>query len=284
MANIHTLRDYNTAEVSPYSGRPVQNVPTGLNASASSEEDGRFNRVKCIDLVFPGFKWRSFILAISLAEVGVFIAALIIQSYALTPTIPSLSRLGASNGPAIASGQVWRLITPLFLHASFWHILFNVFFQLRMGFPLEDQYGIAAMAGLYFLTGFCGNLFSVALAPCKFAVGASTAGFGLIGIQMCEIALTWHLIQRKEHILFNVLFFVLMTVMISVGPDAVVDWRGHVGGFIGGFCLGLLFNESMASKPTWYKAGKTAAIAVLGGLIVSTLVVIFGIPMSRRGC
>jgi len=53
-----------------------------------------------------------------------------------------------------------------------------------MGFPLERQYGWRRIAIAYFVTGICGNLFSVALAPCKLAVGASTAGFGLIGIQV----------------------------------------------------------------------------------------------------
>jgi membrane associated rhomboid family serine protease len=29
--------------------------------------------------------------------------------------------------------QVWRFITPIFLHAGFFHIAFNLLFQLRFG-------------------------------------------------------------------------------------------------------------------------------------------------------
>lgn len=90
-----------------------------------------------------------------------------------------------------------------------------------MAFPLERTYGIWPIGIVYFAAGLAGNLFSVAVAPCHYSVGASTAGFGLIGVQvsvhwcrstdklfgqMAEIALAWHLIQRsqRDQAIFNI--------------------------------------------------------------------------------
>src|SRR3954471_24358032 len=40
----------------------------------------------------------------------------------------SVYRNGALFGPAVAAGDWWRIITAGFLHASFIHIFFNMFF------------------------------------------------------------------------------------------------------------------------------------------------------------
>eukprot|EP01055_Gregarina_sp_Pseudo9_P005751 Gregarina_sp_Pseudo_9__5750@NODE_844_length_2140_cov_30_379343_g792_i0_p2_GENE_NODE_844_length_2140_cov_30_379343_g792_i0NODE_844_length_2140_cov_30_379343_g792_i0_p2_ORF_typecomplete_len275_score26_14Rhomboid/PF01694_22/1_4e03Rhomboid/PF01694_22/6e33Rhomboid/PF01694_22/4e03DUF1751/PF08551_10/9_7e02DUF1751/PF08551_10/0_00039DUF1751/PF08551_10/3_4e03DUF1751/PF08551_10/2_8e03_NODE_844_length_2140_cov_30_379343_g792_i0105929 len=274
MANVHTLSDYQRS----YSGPQQQNSLSIPVQSVSTTPP------KCIDLFFPGFTWKSFIVAVSIVQIAVYVVSLALGSYALVPSASTLSKVGASYGPEVARGQVWRIITPLFLHASIWHILFNVFFQIRMGLPLEKQYGLYVLAAVYFTCGICGNLFSMAIAPCKVAVGASTAGFGLIGLQFAEIALTWHLLQSKDQVIFNITLFVLMSILISIGPHSVVDWRGHLGGLIGGLCLGVLLNERITEKPLWYETGKTIAAVTIAGLLISTLCVIFIIPMSARGC
>jgi membrane associated rhomboid family serine protease len=44
-----------------------------------------------------------------------------------------LDQLGAKDTPRIAySYQLWRLITPIFLHAGFVHLLTNLIMQLRL--------------------------------------------------------------------------------------------------------------------------------------------------------
>jgi GlpG protein len=44
-------------------------------------------------------------------------------------------------------GEVWRLITPAFLHMSFWHIIFNMYWLVILGFRIERREG-----GLCFLS------------------------------------------------------------------------------------------------------------------------------------
>jgi len=297
MANIHSLRDIEVQDPSCANGGP--NVPfpyvggsTGGGARRSSEglmlSSGSMPdpfsqpEPKCIQLFLPGFNYKSFIFGISVVQVIFYIVSLSLSSYALAPTAESLDKMGDSYGPAIQDGQVWRLLSPILLHATIWHLLFNLFFQLRMGFMIEIKYGLWKTVLLYIVSGLAGNLLSVAWAPCKRAVGASTAGFGLIGIQMVEIALNWHRLDRKDMMLFNIAFFVMITVLMSANPGSFIDWRGHLGGFVCGFCLGFAFNETMSDKPKWFAVGRWIAYGVLAFLFVSTTAAIFAVPMSQR--
>lgn len=255
MSNVHTLRDL-ASEPFPQSQSRGQQGQYHRNSSLFNDmgsgpqgEDGRLQNPKCIDIVFPKFNWKTFILFVSIAQTIVYIVSVSLGSSGLTPFNKSLESLGASDGPAIARGEVWRFITPLFLHGSFWHLLFNIFFQLRMGFPLEAQYGFRNFMLIYFICGIFGNAFSVALKPCKIAVGASTAGFGLIGLQMAEISLIYQQLgPEKSAVIFNISLFLLFAIMMSVAPGSVVDWRGHLGGFIAGVCLGIIYTR-LPSKP-----------------------------------
>ncbi|EZG79709.1 putative rhomboid protease [Gregarina niphandrodes] len=274
MVQVHTLRDLESGNAGNPSAAPFPSLTAA----------GRGQRPRCIELLFPGFKPKTFIFIISMVQIAIYVLCTV-QYYGGMDWLPfGISSKGSSYGPAIVSGQVWRLITPIFLHAGFVHILFNMFFQMRMGFPLEEEYGTRIFAGMYLLCGLAGNLFSVALAPCKYAVGASTAGFGLIGIQMAQIALHWHLLQRKEEVTFNILFFFMMALMMSIGPDSVVDWRGHAGGFITGFCLGLIMTTTN-SRPDWYEPfTRPVSLAVIGSVVLGSVVAIFSIPLASRGC
>eukprot|EP00435_Cladocopium_sp_Y103_P073575 s56_g44.t1 len=189
------------------------------------------------------------------------------------PTPCVLYQLGASWGPALARGQIWRLITPVMLHANLTHLLFNVFFQLRMGFGMERQFGREKMMMIYFACGLFGNLMSVAVDPYKLAVGASTAGFGLIGVWLAEILLSWEILgpARERTVIWIVFMLISVTTMSSMTPN--MDLFGHLGGALGGFLLALVISDMKEDdRPEWYHQVRAAAALALlmclsGGLI-----------------
>jgi len=213
--------------------------------------------------LFPDFDETTFIWKATLTQFAMFGVSLLMGHDHGNPTPCALYRLGASWGPAIASGQVFRLLSPMLLHASFSHLVFNVFFQLRMGFGMERQFGRDRFAALYVLCGLYGNLLSAAAGPMKLAVGASTAGFGLIGVWLAELLLSWHKLgpARGRSAIWVGIMLTSVISMSMVTPS--VDLFGHLGGALAGFLLGIVMSDlSKEDRPAWH--GHVRVAAALG--------------------
>jgi GlpG protein len=48
--------------------------------------------------------------------------------------------------PEVRHGQIWRLFTPVFIHLSFWHILFNMLWLRDLGSMIEGRQGTLQLA------------------------------------------------------------------------------------------------------------------------------------------
>ena len=221
------------------------------------------------ELIFPGFDSDSIIWKISSWQIVEFLVTLVIGQRGGSPSTCTLYNLGASWGPSIARGEIWRLITPMTLHANMMHLFFNIFFQLRIGFNMEKQFGKKRFLLIYCVCGIIGNLISVSIDPYKLAVGASTAGFGLIGVWLAELSLSWHIMRgNRERSLVWIGFMVSAMVMMSAGSSSV-DVFGHIGGSLGGFLVAVLLSDMPHEyKPVWYEDFKTFCRVSLGVILV----------------
>jgi membrane associated rhomboid family serine protease len=82
----------------------------------------------------PNFSVYSFIFYITMIDIIVYIVTVIISltkgglssSDFLGPNTDVLDSFGAMIPPKVHSGQVYRLILPIFLHAGFLHIFVSV--------------------------------------------------------------------------------------------------------------------------------------------------------------
>src|SRR5258708_31784045 len=82
--------------------------------------------------------------------------------------------------PALIFYRPWTLVTYMFLHGGFTHILFNMIGLYFFGPRVEARLGPRRFATLYFLSGVSGALLSFLIAPNAAIVGASAAIFGVI--------------------------------------------------------------------------------------------------------
>ncbi len=161
------------------------------------------------------------------------LASVAIWGYAIYE-IDWLEVYGARFNTAIHAGELWRFVTPVFLHGSPAHIFFNMYALLSIGTFLERQFGHGRFALLYFLGAFAGNVFSFLLTGENgYSVGASTAVFGLIGAEAVFFYQNRKLFgSQARQAIGNVVFIIAINLFIGLSPG--IDNWGHIGGLLGG--------------------------------------------------
>lgn len=176
---------------------------------------------------------------------------------------------GAVSRPAVADGELWRLLTSGFLHAGLLHLMFNGFALYVLGTMLEPAIGRMRFAVVYSVSLLAGSFGALLLEPHGLTVGASGAIFGLMAAAV--------VIMRNRGInpmesgiglwLGINLVFTFAIPGISIG--------GHLGGLVGGaVAAGLMFDlrdsvRMPAIVPILLAAGIGPA-AVIGSIAVAS--------------
>lgn len=167
---------------------------------------------------------------------------------------------GANYAPLTRSGEWWRLLTSAFLHFGLMHLAFNLFALVQIGPLVEQMYGNVGYLLLYLAAAIAGSLASLVFHPQPvLSAGASGAIFGLYGALLGYLLVRRHSVPRavltplRNHTLWFVGYSLVMGLS-SVG----IDNAAHVGGFVGGFVLGMVYTglfgptDPRLVKVGWY--------------------------------
>lgn len=148
----------------------------------------------------------------------------------------------------VQNGEIWRLITSVFVHANIFHIFFNMYALFMIGPLIEKYYGKIKYLIIYLGSGVIGSLFSVVLSN-NLSVGASGAIFGLFGAMLYfgykyRATLDGFL---KSNIIPVIIVNLLLSFMMTN-----IDAFAHIGGLLGGilisYTLGVANKENIKDK------------------------------------
>ena len=156
----------------------------------------------------------------------------------------TLYELGLSTSDLFAGKELWTLVTSMFLHADFFHLIFNIIFLIAIGLPLESRIGKRRFLTVYFLGGISGSIIFAALewnmSVNVILIGASGAISALLGAMLMlypKDKITFFLgpiITNKFSIWLPILVWFLLQLLLFSFDDSPVAYSAHIGGFAAG--------------------------------------------------
>jgi len=212
----------------------------------------------------PSLTLRSFTAIITIVDIVVFIITLTYgiqpNSDFLTPKYETLDDFGSRIVCKILKQyQLWRFLTPVFLHGNFLHIVFNIMSQLIIGSQVENMMGIPRFILVYFLSGIGGNVLGVLISDSS-AVGASTAIVGLLGVFIAYVIVNWNRLDPsiKCFMLCMISFIILINLAFGLGgstdqKESRIDNVGHLGGLLTGVFAGMFLINPLGGAPGLYE-------------------------------
>jgi hypothetical protein len=155
---------------------------------------------------------------------------------------------------------VFTLITSMFLHAGFLHLIGNMWFLWIFGDNVEHNLGKMKFVIFYFLCGVLAGLFHIFLASGAElnipTIGASGAISGLLGgylILYPKNKIRAFFLVLLTPIIFSVPAFFYIGIwflyqFLSAGTPSSVAYFAHIGGFVAGMILVLLLRKKIIRK------------------------------------
>ena len=150
--------------------------------------------------------------------------------------------------------QLYRIFSSMFLHADFFHILFNMYFLYLFGRAVEEALGRMRYLALYFVSGIAASIFHTAFsflggatAYVIPAIGASGAISGVLGAYLIlfpgtSLVMGWFFLYipmffRMKAAYYLVFWFATQVIygFARLGGSTAVF--AHAGGFIAGVAL-----------------------------------------------
>ena len=148
----------------------------------------------------------------------------------------------------VLQGDLFPIITSMFLHGGIMHIIGNMVFLYIFGDNIEDRFGHFKYLILYILWGIAAGVihsfYAVSVGSGNIpAVGASGAISGVIGAYLILfpkakiltiITAFFITTVRIPAIAYIPLWFILQVIFSIINPEGGVAYLAHIGGFVVG--------------------------------------------------
>lgn len=166
------------------------------------------------------------------------LAVFVWQSFAGAPEIVQI--FGLTPYLVIRKLFLWQLMTYLFLHGDFFHVLFNMFALWMFGSELERHWGSREFLKFYLITGMGAGVFSVVLEPGSLipTIGASGAVYGILmayGMMFPERYIYLYFLFPVKVKYFVAALGLLAFVSTLGSPGSTIAHIAHLGGMVVAF-------------------------------------------------
>jgi membrane associated rhomboid family serine protease len=161
---------------------------------------------------------------------------------------PHFTALFALTPRAVVENfYLWQLVTYMFLHGGFSHLLFNMLMLWFFGNALETVWGARQFLKYYIACGIGGGLFSMIFSYNHAVLGASGAIFGVyLAYAMLfpdnYVYLYFLIPVKAKHLVAGIA--ILQLVLGLSGPSGIA-YFAHLGGMAAGL---LFFRTSIAQR------------------------------------
>jgi len=169
---------------------------------------------------------------------------------------------------------VVTLITSLFLHGGFVHLIGNMIYLWVFGGAVEDALGHTRYALFFLVCGAIGSLTHTLLFPHSTvpSIGASGSIAGILGaflvlrpkariVTLLPLVVYWAMIELRAVIFLPIWFamqffngFLSIAAAHRTQEVSGIAWWAHVGGFIFGALVGLIARRGKRERVTPYAA------------------------------
>jgi membrane associated rhomboid family serine protease len=232
-----------------------------------------------IDEIKESFKKGTTLHKLIYLNLGLFLAVQIVRivlflsnAYELFPGF--LNYLAVPANLDILARRPWTLISYMFLHVDFIHILFNLLWLYWFGTVFIQELGLKKLLSTYLLGGLAGgilyvisyNLFPVfdSTRDQSIALGASASVMAVV------VASATYQPDRRMHLILigpvKIVYIALVMFILTSMVDFSVNTGGkiaHIGGGLMGFLFAYYyrrgrdisrgFDRMMDSVATWFK-------------------------------
>jgi membrane associated rhomboid family serine protease len=173
-------------------------------------------------------------------NIVIFIIEIAVGGYPITGNNEIVRSLGLAT--VLLSQQPWTIITAIFVHGGFTHIIFNMISLYFLGSFFLRAAGERSFLAVFFLGGLAGNALYILLAPPNvIGIGASGAIFaigGALAVLVPRVPVYIFFIPIPMPLWVAIIIFFLLSFLFSG-----IAWQAHLGGLLLGLAAGLIFRR-----------------------------------------
>ncbi len=173
----------------------------------------------------------------------------VVAALTFVPVEPSQGRLMVGTlGDVVASGQLWRLLSPTVMHFGWMHLVFNMLWLWYFGRQVEALQGPLRLAAIVVVAALASNL-------AQYATGTVLFG-GMSGVDYALLGYVWLMARRAPASGFFVpqmlVVFMLAWMVFTMTDMAGLFGFGNVANeaHLGGLLVGLAWG--------WWAGGRAA--------------------------